>query len=192
MPGSANFAGEFLILLGAFSSMQAIAIVASLGVILASVYALRMYIRSMHNRVGPTRDVVRDLTLRDGLVLVPLVAAILAFALYPQLALEAGEEAVKVDRAGGGAMTGLLAQATVKGPRDRLGGAVARDRADRRRVHRAARRPRALARSSAARSCRSLTIVDAGRDRRARRSGSGTSTRRSSPRALVIDNLTLR
>ena len=31
MPGSANFAGEFLILLGAFSSIQAVAFVASIG-----------------------------------------------------------------------------------------------------------------------------------------------------------------
>jgi NADH-quinone oxidoreductase subunit M len=94
MPGSANFAGEFLILLGAFTASKAIAIVASLGVILASVYALRMYIRSMHNRVGP-RVSSFDLTLRDSFVLVPLVLAILAFAVYPQLALEAGEPAVQ-------------------------------------------------------------------------------------------------
>ena len=59
MPGSANFAGEFLILLGTFTSVQAIAFVASIGVVLASVYALRMYIRSMHNRVGPRVDVLR-------------------------------------------------------------------------------------------------------------------------------------
>ena len=59
MPGSANFAGEFLILLGVFNSKLAIAIIASIGVVLASVYALRMYIRSMHNRVGPKVDVVR-------------------------------------------------------------------------------------------------------------------------------------
>ena len=94
MPGSANFAGEFLILLGAFSAEQAIAIVASIGVVLASVYALRMYIRSMHNRVGPRVDSF-ELSVRDGVVLVPLVVAILAFALYPQLALESGEEAVR-------------------------------------------------------------------------------------------------
>ena len=94
MPGSANFAGEFLILLGVFNSVQAIAIVASLGVVLASVYALRMYIRSMHNRVGPRVESF-DLTLRDSIVLVPLILAIIAFAIYPQLALESGEEAVK-------------------------------------------------------------------------------------------------
>jgi NADH-quinone oxidoreductase subunit M len=94
MPGSANFAGEFLILLGAFTASKAIAIVASLGVILASVYALRFYIRSMHNREGPKVNSF-ELPLRDGLVLVPLVAAIIAFALYPQLALESGEAAVE-------------------------------------------------------------------------------------------------
>jgi NADH-quinone oxidoreductase subunit M len=94
MPGSANFAGEFLILLGTFNSVQAIAFVASLGVVLASVYALRIYIRSMHNRVGP-RVQSFDLTLGDALVLVPLILAVLAFAVYPQLALEAGQEAIK-------------------------------------------------------------------------------------------------
>ena len=94
MPGSANFAGEFLILLGAFSSVQFLAFLASIGVILASVYALRMYIRSMHNRVGE-KVTSFEISLRDGLVLVPLVIAIIAFALYPQLALDAGEATVK-------------------------------------------------------------------------------------------------
>jgi NADH-quinone oxidoreductase subunit M len=94
MPGSANFAGEFLILLGTFASIQAIAFVASLGVILASVYALRMYIRSMHNRVGP-KVTSFELRMTDGVVLVPLVLAILAFALYPQGALKSGRQAVK-------------------------------------------------------------------------------------------------
>jgi NADH-quinone oxidoreductase subunit M len=94
MPGSANFVGEFLILLGVFDSKIVIAFIASLGVILASVYALRMYIRSMHNRVGPAVTPV-ELSVRDALVLVPLVLAIIAFAVYPQQAIKAGEPAVK-------------------------------------------------------------------------------------------------
>ncbi|HET9738012.1 MAG TPA: NADH-quinone oxidoreductase subunit M [Solirubrobacteraceae bacterium] len=94
MPGSANFVGEFFILLGVFESELAVAIIASTGVILASVYALRLYIRSMHNREGPAVTSF-DMGLRDAIVLVPLVLAILAFAVYPQLALEAGEGAVQ-------------------------------------------------------------------------------------------------
>jgi NADH-quinone oxidoreductase subunit M len=94
MPGSANFAGEFLILLGVFSSKLTIALIASVGVILASVYALRMYIRSMHNRVGP-KVTSFELRINDAIVLVPLVLVILAFALYPQKALESGQKAVQ-------------------------------------------------------------------------------------------------
>jgi NADH-quinone oxidoreductase subunit M len=93
MPGSSNFVGEFLILLGVFQSKIVIAIVAFSGVVMASVYALRMFIRALHNRVGPS-VATREMTLRDGLVLVPLVAAILAFALYPQIALHKGERSV--------------------------------------------------------------------------------------------------
>jgi NADH-quinone oxidoreductase subunit M len=105
MPGSANFVGEFYILLGAFRAEQAIAILAFTGVALASVYMLRAYIRSMHNRPGPN---VRsfDLSVRDGLVLVPLVSCVLAFAVYPHAALRDQErgatDAVRVAGAAAG------------------------------------------------------------------------------------------
>ena len=67
--------------------------IAFAGVVMASYYALRLFIRAMHNRVG--RDVTsRDMSLRDGFVLVPLVVLIIAFALYPQIALFKGQRAV--------------------------------------------------------------------------------------------------
>src|SRR6185436_6039155 len=52
MPGATNFVGEFYILLGVFNTKIVISIVAFAGVALAAVYTLRMYIRTMHNRVG--------------------------------------------------------------------------------------------------------------------------------------------
>jgi NADH-quinone oxidoreductase subunit M len=93
MPGSSNFVGEFLILLGVFRAKVVFSIIAFSGVVMASVYALRMFIRAMHNRVGP-RVGSREMTVRDGLVLVPLVVVILGFSLYPQIALYKGERAV--------------------------------------------------------------------------------------------------
>jgi NADH-quinone oxidoreductase subunit M len=90
MPGSANFVGEFLILLGVFKAKLVIAAVAFSGVVMASVYALRLFIRSMHNRVG-TDVKSRDLTRTDALVLVPLLAVIVFLALYPQGALKRSE-----------------------------------------------------------------------------------------------------
>ncbi|MEJ7783328.1 MAG: NADH-quinone oxidoreductase subunit M [Solirubrobacteraceae bacterium] len=94
MPGSSNFAGEFLILLGVFKAKMVIAIIAFTGVAMASVYMLRMFIRTMHNRTGVTMDSY-ELTVRDGLVLVPLVLAVLALSVYPQVALDKSEPAVK-------------------------------------------------------------------------------------------------
>jgi NADH-quinone oxidoreductase subunit M len=93
MPGTANFAGEFLILLGVFEAHRTIAILASAGVVMAAAYALRLFIRTMHERKGPRVD-SREIGRADGLVLVPLVLVILAIALYPQPALERGEAAV--------------------------------------------------------------------------------------------------
>jgi NADH-quinone oxidoreductase subunit M len=94
MPGSSNFVGEFLILLGVFKTKLAIAVIAFTGVVMASVYALRLFIRAMHNRVGKRVD-SREIASSDALVLVPLVAVILFVAVYPQLALHRSELSVR-------------------------------------------------------------------------------------------------
>ena len=93
MPGSSNFVGEFLILLGVFHAKLVIASIAFVGVGMAAVYSLRLFIRTMHNRVGPEVE-SREIDFREGLVLVPLVAVILFFALYPQLALHKAEPSI--------------------------------------------------------------------------------------------------
>ena len=118
MPGSPNFIGEFFILLGAFESKTAIAIFASIGVVLAAVYALRLFITSMHNRVGP-RVEPREMSVAEGLVLWPLVLVIIALALYPQMALERGEKAVteslaKIERPSG-ELAGVPSAAEIAG-----------------------------------------------------------------------------
>jgi NADH-quinone oxidoreductase subunit M len=87
MPGSANFIGEFYILTGLFQAKIAYAIVATVGTVLAAYYAIRLFQRTMHNR-KPEGIESREISLRDGAVLVPLVACIVGLALYPQLILK--------------------------------------------------------------------------------------------------------
>ena len=94
MPGSSNFVGEFMILLGVFKAKLAISVIAFLGVIGAAVYSLRVYIRTMHNPLGP-RVQSREISLRDGLAIVPLVVVILALALYPQFGLKRSQSSLK-------------------------------------------------------------------------------------------------
>ena len=101
MPGSANFVGEFMILLGVFNSKMAIAIIASIGVVLASVYALRHVHPRDAQPAGPGGHLVRDVAARRAGDRAA-GAVHLAFALYPQQAitLEPGERGVR--RAGAG------------------------------------------------------------------------------------------
>ena len=66
MPGSSNFVGEFLILLGVFKAKIVIAIVAFIGVVLASVYTLRaVHPRDAQPRRAATSSRARSRS-RDG------------------------------------------------------------------------------------------------------------------------------
>jgi NADH-quinone oxidoreductase subunit M len=93
MPGSANFVGEFYILLGVFQAKLWIAVIAFSGVVLASVYMLRAFVRTMHNRPGPKAQ-SREMSFADGLVIVPLVVCVLGLAIYPRLPLARSEKSV--------------------------------------------------------------------------------------------------
>ncbi len=94
IPGSSNFVGEFLILLGVFKAKLVISVIAFMGVVGAAVYALRVFIRSMHNRVAPSVT-SREIGFSDLAVLVPIVLVILALALYPQFVLKRTEPSVR-------------------------------------------------------------------------------------------------
>jgi len=94
MPGSANFIGEFYILNGLFQAKIVFAFIAISGVAMSAYYALRLYQGTMHNR-GPDGIASREIGLRDGIVLAPLVLCILGLALYPQLILHRTDPSVK-------------------------------------------------------------------------------------------------
>jgi NADH-quinone oxidoreductase subunit M len=92
MPGSPNFVGEILILFGALEDKLVFGLVASVGVALAAVYAIRVFQRSVHNRVGPGVE-GGDLCRLDFAMIAPIVAVIVALGVYPQLILDRSEEA---------------------------------------------------------------------------------------------------
>jgi NADH-quinone oxidoreductase subunit M len=94
MPGSANFVGEFLILTGVLKAKIVYALVAGVGVALAAVYMIRLFQRSMHNPLASGAE-SREMSIADGLVVVPVVAVIIALALYPQFVLHRSETPIK-------------------------------------------------------------------------------------------------
>ena len=67
-------------------------LVASAGVVLAAVYMIRVFQRSMHNRVGPEAKPA-EMGGLDLAAIAPLVLVIVALGVYPQLLLDRSEEA---------------------------------------------------------------------------------------------------
>ncbi len=75
VPGFNGFVGEFLILVGSWSSRRTETILASLGVILAAAYLLWMVQRVLYGEVtNPKNQALPDLSPREFAVVLPLVA----------------------------------------------------------------------------------------------------------------------
>jgi NADH-quinone oxidoreductase subunit M len=88
LPGLSTFVSEFLVLVGTFTKYEAAAVLATVGIILAAIYILWMYQRTM---TGPVRDEVAsmpDLKARELWAVGPLIVLIIALGVYPQPALK--------------------------------------------------------------------------------------------------------
>jgi NADH-quinone oxidoreductase subunit M len=122
MPGSPNFVGEILILFGILKTKLAFGLVASVGIVLASVYMIRIFQRSMHNRVG-ARVESREIGLLDLVAVAPVLAVVVALGIYPQFVLGRTDKATtaRVARAaqlakGAGAVADRTAGTRVSAP----------------------------------------------------------------------------
>ena len=107
LPGLNGFVGEFLILIGTFTSRtfdvttlgpgagRWLAIAASSGVILAAVYLLWMVRRVFFGPLrNPLNKGMQDLSLREGLVFAPLVVLVIVMGVAPGYFLKRIEPAV--------------------------------------------------------------------------------------------------
>jgi NADH-quinone oxidoreductase subunit M len=94
LPGLGNFVAEFLVLLGAFQVSPVLTIIASLGLVLAAVYALRFIQRTFH---GPNTRGWRlpDLTLRDMAIMAVLIASLVWLGLFPQPVLKTADPVLR-------------------------------------------------------------------------------------------------
>ena len=94
LPGLNGFVGELLVLLGAFNAHRWWAVVAASGVILAAVYLLWAYQRVFHGPATGANAEMSDLRWREGLIMVPFVAAIVFMGVYPKPVIDRIEPAV--------------------------------------------------------------------------------------------------
>jgi len=95
LPGLNGFVGEFLILLGAFTSNPRLAALAAIGVILSAVYMLWMFQRVNYGPVTSDKNAaLPDLEPREWAVILPIAAAVLLMGMLPNLFLRPMEPSV--------------------------------------------------------------------------------------------------
>jgi NADH-quinone oxidoreductase subunit M len=82
LPGLGNFLAEFLVLVGSFRVSALLTMVATLGLVTATVYALRLVQQTFH---GPNTEGWRipDLTARNMATMAVMIAALVWLGLYP-------------------------------------------------------------------------------------------------------------
>jgi len=94
LPGLAPFVSEFLVLVGTFTRYEVAAVVATAGIILASLYILLMYQRTMTGE--PTEETAKlpDLNAREAWVVAPVLAIIIGLGFFPKPVLDVINPAV--------------------------------------------------------------------------------------------------
>lgn len=88
LPGTAPFVSEFLVLIGTFTVHKTYAVIATTGIILAAAYVLWMVQRTTQGTLNPTLTeypaMHKDITLREKVVVAPLVVLLLVLGFYPK------------------------------------------------------------------------------------------------------------
>ncbi|VEG13793.1 NADH-quinone oxidoreductase subunit M [Moraxella cuniculi] len=101
IPGTGNFIGEFLILLGAFANYPIAVILATASLVLAGLYALIMVYQALFGNnttlslVEKNRGKLKDLGKRELALLLSLAIGLVWLGLYPQPVLNKSETAMQ-------------------------------------------------------------------------------------------------
>jgi NADH-quinone oxidoreductase subunit M len=95
LPGLSTFVSEFLVLVGTFTRYRAAAVAATFGIILAAIYILWLYQRTMTGPVRPEVERMPDLRPRELWAVGPLIALIIVFGFFPQPLLNIINPAVR-------------------------------------------------------------------------------------------------
>lgn len=96
LPGTSGFVGEFMTLLGTFKVSIPTAFFATFGVILSAGYALWLYRKVVFGAlVKPSLASMKDLTLRECVILFPMIALTILFGVYPKPVLDMSAASVQ-------------------------------------------------------------------------------------------------
>jgi NADH-quinone oxidoreductase subunit M len=88
LPGTGNFIGEFLVLVGTWSHSYLMVLLVLVGVVLGAAYMLGMFQRLVLGPVSPQSATLHDLNRREIACVIPLALAVFVIGLYPTVMLD--------------------------------------------------------------------------------------------------------
>lgn len=94
LPGLSTFVSEFLVMVSAFDYAWWAGAVAVTGIVLAAIYVLWLYQRTMTGPTAPSAVGAKDLGLRETVAVAPLIAALVFFGFYPAPLLDVADPMV--------------------------------------------------------------------------------------------------
>jgi NADH-quinone oxidoreductase subunit M len=95
LPGLAPFVSEFLVLVGAFARYPVAGVIATFGIVLAALYTLVLYQRTMTGPVKPEVSAMPDLRVRELVVVAPLIVLLIFLGVYPKPVTDIVDPAVR-------------------------------------------------------------------------------------------------
>ncbi|MFE9920077.1 NADH-quinone oxidoreductase subunit M [Streptomyces sp. NPDC005774] len=95
LPGLAPFVSEFLVLVGTFTRYPVIGVIATFGIVLAALYTLVLYQRTMTGPLRPELAKMPDLRVREIAVAAPLIVLLVFLGVYPKPVTDIVNPAVK-------------------------------------------------------------------------------------------------
>lgn len=84
LPGTGPFVSEFLVLVGTFRRWEVVGVIAATGIVLAALYVLVLYQRTMTGPERPGLARLPDLRVRELAVVAPLIGLLLFLGVYPK------------------------------------------------------------------------------------------------------------
>ncbi len=88
LPGLNGFWSEFLVVRGAWPEFKLITALAMLGLLITGAYILKPIRMTLHDKLNPRWQEIKDITWREAWALIPLMILMLVTGIWPRWVLD--------------------------------------------------------------------------------------------------------
>jgi NADH-quinone oxidoreductase subunit M len=96
LPGLNGFWSEFMVVRGAWPQYTLITALAMLGLLVTGAYVLKAILKTLHDRLNPRWEGIKDISWREAWALIPLMVLMLATGIWPRWVLDVINSAARL------------------------------------------------------------------------------------------------